>query len=80
MTKTDKTIAKFKQNPATLPFHEIESLLVRFGFQIVPAKGSHRKFKHPPLKIEYVVPVHNGECKSFYKKEIAKILKHNNLI
>ena len=79
MTQIEKTLAKFKQNPTTLHFREIETLLLRLGFELIPAKGSHKKFKHATLTADIVVPVHNGDCKDFYKKEIVKILKENNI-
>jgi predicted RNA binding protein YcfA (HicA-like mRNA interferase family) len=39
------------------------------------AKGSHKKFKHSSLVTDLVIPVHNNDCKDFYKTQAAKIVK-----
>ena len=77
MTKIEKTVQKFLCNPETLRYTEIEKVLKFLGFDLIPAKGSHKKFKHPSLKYDLVIPVHNNDCKNFYKIHAAKIVKEN---
>lgn len=74
MTKVEKRLKKFFQNPESLKYPEIETLLHSFGFQKIEAKGSHKKFKHSYLT-GISIPIHNHDCKPIYKKYVAKILK-----
>ncbi len=74
MTSREKRLKKFLNHPDSLKFSEIETLLYTFRFQKVGAKGSHTKFKHPNLK-GISIPIHNNDCKTIYKKHVAKILK-----
>jgi predicted RNA binding protein YcfA (HicA-like mRNA interferase family) len=79
MTSSEKRFKKFLHSPQSLKYGEIENLLVQSGFEMIKAKGSHNKFKHPLLKYDLIIPVHNNDCKSYYKNYAAKILKtlHN---
>jgi predicted RNA binding protein YcfA (HicA-like mRNA interferase family) len=76
MTKIDKTVSKFLKNPTSLRYSEIEKILLYLGFEKVEAKGSHKKFKHSLLEHDLIIPVHSNECKDFYKKQAAKIVKN----
>lgn len=66
---------KFSNHPASIRFRELERLLLSLGFEKVLAKGSHVKFKHKLLDRDLVIPVHNHDCKEFYKVYAAKIVK-----
>ena len=74
MSKFEKKLRKFLDNPGSLKFAEIETLLLNSGFKITEAKGSHKKFKHPESK-GLSIPVHNNDCKLIYKNHVAKTLK-----
>lgn len=39
---------------------EVESLLSRYGFEVVSQKGSHRKWRHPRTGLQVIVPYHRG--------------------
>lgn len=39
---------------------EIESILTRYDFQFISQKGSHRKWRHPLLGLQVIVPYHRG--------------------
>jgi len=80
MTKKEKLIEKFKNNPWNLKFWEIEIILKDLWFDRIEAKWSHTKFKNKDLKNDVIIPVHNNDCKDFYKKQTLKILKNNWLI
>lgn len=75
MVGREKILRKFLNNPASVRYSRIEGLLLNLGFEKVEAKGSHRKFKHWMLDRDLIVPVHNNDCKSFYKKLIAIAIK-----
>jgi len=80
MTRREKLILKFKNNPVSLKYSEIEILLINIWFIKVDAKWSHIKFKNTKLKFDIILPLHNNECKDFYKKQVFKILLTYNLI
>ena len=70
-----KKIEKFLKNPRTSKYSDIALILSHFGFEKISTKGSHVKFKHQSLPNDLIIPVHNNECKDFYKIEISKIIK-----
>lgn len=75
MTKIDKLIRQFLNHPSALRYEEIEKILSHFGFEKIEAKGSHKKFKNPLLHHDLIIPVHNKDCKDFYKKLAANTIK-----
>lgn len=75
MTKNEKLIDNFLKNPEFTHFRKIEVILKNLNFEKASIKGSHCKFRHKELKTNLVVPVHHGDCKQYYKKLIAKIIK-----
>lgn len=75
MTQIIKKVEKFLKNPTSTKYPDLENILIYFGFQKIKAKGSHIKFKHPKLQHDLIIPVHNGECKGFYKEESKKQIK-----
>ena len=75
MTVFDKKLESFLHNPKSVSYKDIEKIMIWVGFEKIQAKGSHVKFKNYKREINFVVPVHGGECKDFYKKEIQKIIK-----
>ena len=79
MTKKEKLLEKFMSNPSSLHYSDIEKILIEKGFEKIPAKGSHQKFKHPSLSSDLIIPIHNNDCKEFYKKLAMKIIKENTL-
>lgn len=76
MTQKQKLLEQFLQNPSSVSYKNIKTLLVFLGFIHVSAKGSHEKWKHALLEKDIIVPVHNNECKDFYKKDIAQKLQN----
>lgn len=75
MTKIEKIIKQFLNQPTSLHYNDIERILLNFGFEKINAKGSHNKFKNPHLKYDLIIPIHNNDCKDFYKNSAAKIIK-----
>jgi predicted RNA binding protein YcfA (HicA-like mRNA interferase family) len=80
MTKKDKILEKFKTNPLSLKYWEIRKILEDMGFEKIEAKWSHIKFKNKKIINDIIIPLHNNDCKDFYKKQVYKILKNNSLI
>jgi predicted RNA binding protein YcfA (HicA-like mRNA interferase family) len=76
MANKRKLLEKFLHNPAGVHYRDLEQILNYLGFEKVPAKGSHIKFKHPVDKRDLIIPVHGNDCKAFYKQLAAKIIKN----
>lgn len=74
MSQIDKLIQKFKDNPEKIKYVDLVKILKYLNFETISIKGSHVKYKKNQINI--VIPVHNNECKSFYKKEVYKIIKN----
>lgn len=77
MNQKNKILEKFVRNPSSLKYKAIENILLHLGFIKIEAKGSHKKFKHFLIPNDLIIPVHGNDCKEFYKKYIAKIIKEN---
>jgi len=75
MSTIKKKVEKFLGKPTSCKYLDIETILIHFGFNKINAKGSHVKFKHSQLSSDLVIPVHNNECKDFYKLEAKKKIK-----
>lgn len=74
MSNIEKLKIKFKSNPTSLKFKDIEKILIYLNFEKISIKGSHIKFKHFKLNNDLIIPIHNKDCKEFYKKQISKII------
>ena len=76
MSKLSHLLEKFFENPAKLRFSKIEKILYLYGCVKIKAKGSHLKFKHHLLSYDLIVPVHNNDCKDFYKHSALDFIKN----
>ena len=76
MSKIAKIAKKFLENPTAISYRDLQKILLALGFEKVYTKGSHVKFKNEILNIDIILPVHNNDCKDFYKKDIAKRIKN----
>jgi predicted RNA binding protein YcfA (HicA-like mRNA interferase family) len=68
MTQKQKLVETFRTNPGSIKFKQLAAVLEHYGFLQIQAKGSHIKFKHPKLSSDLIIPIHQGDCKDFYKK------------
>ena len=80
MSSIKKKLDRFLKNPKSSKYADIARILNYFGFEKIEAKGSHVKFKHISLPNDLIIPIHNNECKDFYKMEARKIVKALNKI
>ncbi len=69
MTTKEKLFDKFLKNPTSIKYNDIEKILLLNWFEKIYAKGSHIKMKHKNLENDLIIPLHNWDCKDFYKKE-----------
>jgi predicted RNA binding protein YcfA (HicA-like mRNA interferase family) len=74
MTQKQKLIEACIANPSSVKFKQLVIILEHFGFNMIQAKCSHVKFKHHQLSSDLIIPVHNGDCKDFYKREAYKLI------
>lgn len=79
MTNKEKLIEKFKESPQSISFSELLKIMQWFDVEAIKGKGSHIIFKNESETI-ITIPIHNNDCKPFYKKLSRKILKSKNLL
>jgi predicted RNA binding protein YcfA (HicA-like mRNA interferase family) len=75
MTKKSKLVEKFLENPDSIRYSQLVTILEEYGFERIQAKGSHVKFKHPKLSEDLIIPIHNGDCKEHYKQQARKFVE-----
>jgi predicted RNA binding protein YcfA (HicA-like mRNA interferase family) len=75
MTHRDKLVEKFLKSPTSVRYAQLCMVLEHYGFSEISTKGSHVKFKHPKLDHDLIIPVHNNECKDFYKKQAKSLIE-----
>ncbi len=75
MTRKQKVVDQFLKNPTAVSLSQIEYILIAHGAVRIEAKGSHVKWKHSAVARDLIIPVHNNDCKDFYKKEALKFIK-----
>ncbi|MBX3000670.1 MAG: type II toxin-antitoxin system HicA family toxin [Caldilineaceae bacterium] len=72
MSKRDKLLQRFRNNPKTVRFEEVDTLLLQFGFT-KRQSGSHATYKFGehlitvPFRKPYILPV--------YVKNLLEILE-----
>jgi len=77
MSSTEKLLNRFLKNPGSIKFKRIETLLFRLRFEKSGINGSHHKFSHTLIHKAYSIPVHGNDCKTIYKKKLAKLISEN---
>lgn len=80
MTKYEKLLEKFKNDPTSLRYSEIERILLNLGFHKTNGQGSHVKFSYPKASTKVILAVHNNDCKEWQKTDTLKALRNSNLI
>ncbi len=75
MSQKEKLLKKFLARPESLRCVELICILLDLGFQHIPAKGSHQKFKHPHIVYDLVISIHNHKCKDIYKRKALNFIK-----
>lgn len=75
MSQREKLLKKFADNPSKIRYLDIKKILLLLGFENIPTQGSHVKWKHHGMSHDIVIPVHNNECKNFYKEQVYKQTK-----
>lgn len=78
MVSIEKSIEKFKQNPKTLKFSEIEKIMLNAGFKFKWWwKWSHKKMINPKTNTSYTIPIHSKDCLRVYKEDLLEIYLSN---
>lgn len=72
MSQIEKLLSKFLERPEVVRYADIERILTHLGFENIHTKGSHVKWKHRKLQHDLIIPLHNAECKAFYKKQVLR--------
>ena len=77
MTRKNKLLKKFLENPGSLRYRKIEKILLWLGFKKIDGKGSHVRFVCRERGIDESIPIHGNDCKICYKRYISKLLKNS---
>ena len=78
MTQREKLLQKFSTYPESLHYSDICKILKWCGLYEIKGKGSHVLFKNE-LETICVIPIHNNDCKPFYKRKMLRILLDKKL-
>lgn len=74
MTRIRKILARFRNNPKNVHFHELETVLEQLGFvRITTNAGSHFKWEHHLRPLWYRAPRQNP-VKSIYIKGLLSLV------
>lgn len=74
MTKLEKLIAKYKENPESISLKEMIKLLEHNGYLAVNAGGSHRIYKKEGVAEHILLAIHNNKLKYGYATRYKKNL------
>lgn len=76
MSKREKLRQKLKNNPNSVNFNDLRTLLTNFGFMLIRTSGSHHLFQYDDgTQIKSVtIPVHGNKVKAFYVKKVTDLL------
>lgn len=75
MTQRDKLYEKFMRDPNSVSYKELQKILGWYEFEMIEAKGSHVKYKHPLFERDLIIAVHNNDCKPYMKREAYRRMK-----
>jgi hypothetical protein len=79
MTKKEKRLALLCSCPENMSYSDLIAAMADLGvFQLKTNGGSHLKFRGNGVQI--ILPVHNGDCASCYKKQVSDQLKSKGLL
>lgn len=68
-----KRMRELSRQPVELRFQEVQTILYRFGYQLVNSKGSHFSFKKKGFP-RIIIVVHGKKVKKWYIKDMASVL------
>lgn len=74
MSKIEKLLAKYKQNPESVSVREMITILKHNGYIGVNAEGSHTVYKKAGVAEHITLAVHNNKLKYGYATRFKKIL------
>lgn len=74
MSKKEKLLKKFLENPTSCSYFDIEKIPISLGFTCAGGKGSHIRFKHEKTDRDLTFSVHHNDCKDGYKTTARKII------
>ena len=80
MTKPAKLYANLLANPSLrISFSDLEGLLLAFGFEIRPGKGSHRNCKHPSVPLILTIQPRGKEALPYQVKRLLEVVRGYDL-
>lgn len=73
MPKTDKILARMRNNPRDWRIESLEAVAARFGITVRKPAGSHVVFQHDASVISVTVPAHRP-IKPVYVKQFLALI------
>ncbi len=77
MTKQEKLIKIFLENPKSLKYRDIQKLFEQGNYSIDWWKWSHRKIIHKKSNKIMVIPIHNNDINPVYKRKLRDFYLNN---
>lgn len=76
MSRREKLRQKLRNQPANCNMQDVQTLLQRFGFELVRTHGSHRIFVYDDGELfeQIVVPLHGRKVKKIYIQKVTALL------
>lgn len=74
MAKKKKALERARSSPKGWRYKKLRSLLVRYGFEIRPGKGSHQVATFPGTDIRVTIVSHSGEVSREYVKDAVEAI------
>jgi predicted RNA binding protein YcfA (HicA-like mRNA interferase family) len=72
VSKRDKLRRKLRNSPQGVKFQDLETLLLRFGFELMRISGSHHIFRITidDESVNLIIPVHRqtGLCARYHRR------------
>lgn len=75
MSKREKLRRKLRNNPVGIKFSQLETLLLRYGFEKVRTQGSHHIFQNDEVEVTIIIPVHRNAVKEQYVRDAVDLIE-----
>jgi len=78
MSKRDKRVKKLFQNPKTVSFKELNSVLISFGFEVRQPKSGSSHYVYTKGEVQISVPFKRPFVKEIYVKRVLELIGGEN--
>ena len=80
MTQIAKLYVQLLADPNTIiSFHDFEALLIAFGLELRPGKGSHRNYRHRQVPVILTVQPRGKDAVPYQVKRLLAVVREYDL-